>query len=104
MAADYKKDTNYRTINTGGDPDKDPGWTVYRRQLVAESVTEKPFLLKTSQEEFAKLCSLKDTRPTKDKKIHEDFFRCSRKHGRGTAKRNCLGKLIFRFLKTRTYQ
>ena len=55
------------------------GWTIYGRQPVAESVTEKQFLLKTGQEEFEKLCSLDvlglvDTETTMDKTIHEDFL------------------------------
>ena len=77
------KDTENRTIY----PDNDQGWIIYIRQPVAESFTEKQFLLNTGQEEFEKLCSLgvfdtnsKIQGQQRTRRFMKIFFSCSRKN------------------------
>ena len=92
------KETDNRTIY----PDKDPGWTVYRRQPVAESASQKSSsfsrLVKRSLRSCAHLTFFdsdsKIQGQQRTRRFMKIFFSCSRKHRRGTTKWNCLGKKI----------
>ncbi|XP_070537520.1 uncharacterized protein [Ptychodera flava] len=83
--ADYQRIRTTEPLVLGTHPDKDPGaeftmlgWTISGRQSGRESQTEKQFFLRSSQEEFEKLCSLdvlgiKDADIKESAAIHEEF-------------------------------
>ncbi|XP_070550016.1 uncharacterized protein [Ptychodera flava] len=83
--ADYQRIRMTEPLVIGTHPDKDPGaeftmlgWTISGRQSGRESQTEKQFFLRSSQEEFEKLCSLdvlgiKDIDIKESAAIHEEF-------------------------------
>ena len=97
------KDTNYRTINSG----------VILTDIQAGSFTDGNLQQKVSKKSnsFSRLakkslrsCAHSETQgKQRTRRFMKIFFSCSRKHRRGTTKRNCLEKIIFRFLKTRTH-